>query len=230
MKYHKLFVTKKVFNYLIRFALLVALVAEFYYQSWLPFAIITLALILTFIPSLVEKKYNIDLPEELEIWILIFIYLTLYLGEVQKFYHIFWWWDILLHGFSAISIGFVGFIVVLYLQQGNLVRAKPVMLSLLAFSFALAGGALWEIFEFSMDQFFGFTMQDASLVDTMWDLIIDSAGAFIGALFGFIYLKDHQSFFAYTIRAFVDLNSSLFKKLNKDLSKKYSDLKKIELK
>lgn len=230
MKYHRLFVTKKVFNYLIRFALLVALVAEFYYQSWLPFAIIALALFLTFIPSLFEKKYNIDLPEELEIWILIFIYLTLYLGEVQKFYHIFWWWDILLHGFSAISIGFVGFVVVLYLQQGNLVRAKPVMLSLLAFSFAVAIGTTWEIFEFGMDQLFGLNMQKSGLIDTMTDLIVDCAGAFIGALSGYIYLKDHQSFFAYTIRSFVDLNSSLFKKLNRGLSKKYSDLKKIELK
>ena len=193
-------------------ALVVALFAEIYYRSWLTFAITFVALLLTFIPEIVEKKYKIDIPEGFEIWILVFIYLSLYLGEVQKFYHIFWWWDLMLHGFSAISVGLVGFIVIFYLQQGNKVHAKPVLICLFAFSFAVAAGTVWEVFEFGMDRFFGLTMQNGSLIDTMEDLIIDSVGAFIGALCGFVYLKNKDSRWAFAIRSFINLNSLLFKK------------------
>lgn len=222
MKLHRLAVTKKVFNHLIRFALLVAFFAELFYSNWLAMFVIISALILTFVPRILEEKYKINLPEEFEIWIVVFIYLTLYLGDVQKFYAMFWWWDVMLHGFSAISIGIIGFIVMLYLQQGNKVRANPFLICLFAFSFTLAIGALWEIFEFSLDQIFGFTTQDNSLVDTMWDLVIDGIGALIGSSFGYVYLKDHRSGFAYTIRSFVKLNSFLFKKIKKDVSKNYN--------
>lgn len=221
MLYPRLNKTKRILKWLLRFALFVAFFAEIYYQSWLPLFITVLALVLTFGPEIFERSFKIDLPEEFEIWILIFIYLTLYLGEVQKFYHLFWWWDILLHGFSAISIGLVGFVVILSLQSENKVRAKPFLICLFAFAFAVAVGALWEIFEFSMDQTFGFTMQDNSLVDTMSDLIIDSVGALMGAGFGYIYLKNKKSKWGFIINSFVKLNSSLFKKIGKRVSSKY---------
>lgn len=221
MLYPKLNKTKRILAWLLRFALVIAFFAEIYYRSWLPLFITVVALILTFGSEIFEKSFKIDLPEEFEIWILIFIYLTLYLGEVQKFYHFFWWWDLLLHGFSAISIGLVGFVVILSLQSENKVRAKPLWICLFAFTFALAVGALWEIFEFSMDQTFGLTMQDNSLVDTMIDLIIDSVGAFIGAGFGFVYLKNKKSKWAFPINSFVKLNSFLFKKIGKRVSSNY---------
>jgi hypothetical protein len=229
MKYPRLALTKKILSYIIRFALIVALIAEIYSQSWLAAFVVFIALMLTFISNFFERKFKVDIPEEFEIWILIFIYLTLYLGEVQKFYRLFWWWDILLHGFSAISVGLLGFVIMLSLQRGNKVRANPILICLFAFTFAVAIGALWEIFEFSMDQVFGFNMQKSGLFDTMGDLIIDSIGAFIGAFSGYIYLKNQESFFAYTIRAFVNLNSSFFGRIKKDVSKGYSDFKKLKI-
>jgi len=131
----------------------------------------------------------------------------------------FWWWDILLHGFSAVSIGLVGFVVMLYLQQGNKVRAKPFLICFLAFLFAVAAGALWEIFEFTLDHTIGSLMQENSLVDTMADLIIDSLGALIGSVFGFIYLKNKKSKWAFTINSFVNLNKFLFTDLGNRVSK-----------
>jgi hypothetical protein len=225
MGFTRLGLAKRVLQYVIWFALIVALFAEIYYQNWLALIVIIAALILTILPIVFQKKYNIYLPEEFEMWILIFIYLTLYLGDIQKFYALFWWWDVLLHGFSAVSIGIVGFIIMLYLQQGNKVHAKPFLICLFAFSFTVAAGAIWEIFEFSLDQIFGLTTQDNSLIDTMWDLIIDSIGAFVGSLLGYIYLKDKNSGLAYTIRSFVRLNSSMFKELKEEVSKKYKKIK-----
>ncbi len=225
MRFSKLRLAKKVLQWVIWVALIVALFAEIYYQNWLALMAIIAALVLTILPILFQRRYNIYLPEEFEMWILIFIYLTLYLGDIQKFYALFWWWDVLLHGFSAVSIGIVGFVIMLYLQQGNKVHAKPFLICLFAFAFTVAAGAIWEIFEFSLDQIFGLTTQDNSLYDTMTDLIIDSIGAFIGALLGYLYLKDKNSGLTYTIRSFVRLNSSMFKEFSAEVSKKYKKIK-----
>ena len=62
-----------------------------------------------------------------------------------------------------------------------------------AFCFAVAMGATWEVFEFVMDQLFGFNMQKSGLMDTMSDLIVDVFGALIGSLAGYAYLKGRQA-------------------------------------
>ena len=59
----------------------------------------------------------------------------------------------------------------------GLVKLLAVALGAFAFTFALALGNVWEIFEFGMDRLFGLTMQKpmagdpSGLTDTMWDLI-----------------------------------------------------------
>lgn len=66
------------------------------------------------------------------------------------------------------------------------------MLVLMAFSYAVSIGAVWEVFEFSMDQFFGTNMQKDGLMDTRYDLIIDIIGAAFGATAGYIFLKSRR--------------------------------------
>ena len=79
--------------------------------------------------------------------------------------------------------------------------------SLFAFCFALACGALWEIFEFSGDRLLNMDMQkfrppagttelvtdswryDAGLIDTMTDIIMDAASALAVSVLGFIKIK-----------------------------------------
>ena len=66
---------------------------------------------------------------------------------------------------------------------------SPLLIALFSFTFSLALGALWEIFEFSMDQIFLTNMQTSGVVDTMWDLIADALGAFSMSVIGFLHLK-----------------------------------------
>jgi len=73
------------------------------------------------------------------------------------------------------------------------VDAKPLAIAIFSFSFAIAIGAIWEIFEFSMDQFFAMNMQKSGLVDTMGDLIVDTIGAILAAGIGFIYFKTKKT-------------------------------------
>ena len=66
---------------------------------------------------------------------------------------------------------------------------KPSLLTVFSFCFAIALGALWEIFEFAMDSFFGFNMQKTGLRDTMWDMIVNTVGALIASISGYVYLR-----------------------------------------
>ena len=43
-----------------------------------------------------------------------------------------------------------------------------------------------------MDQIFGLNMQKSGLVDTMWDLIVDTIGAAVIAILGYGYLRTSE--------------------------------------
>ena len=84
-------------------------------------------------------------------------------------------------------------------------------MAIFSFAFAVAVGALWEIFEFSMDSILGLNMQKSGLVDTMWDLIVDTIGAVISSIYGCFYEKKKDSvFFNRLVNSFIKSNSNLF--------------------
>ncbi len=187
-----------------------------YEYSWISLAILIITLGLTFLPDIIERSYQIKLPLAFTSGIIIFTYATLVLGEVSDFYNRYWWWDIVLHGGSAIGFGLIGFIFIFLLFKGDRYAAPPIAMAFFAFCFAMTIGAVWEIFEFAMDQIFGLNMQKSGLVDTMGDLMIDAVGALLGSAAGFFYLK--QKWFgglAGMIDEFVKNNRRLFSK-NKD--------------
>ena len=53
--------------------------------------------------------------------------------------------------------------------------------------FAVGVVTLCEIFEFFVEQNFGFNMQKSGLIDTMWDLIVNSLGALLTSIAGYFY-------------------------------------------
>ena len=144
---------------------------------------------LTFLPLMFERRYDIDLPIEFELVIVVIIYASLFLGELHGYYTRFFWWDAVLHTGSAMAFGFVGFLIIYVLDKRSTIKASPKWIALFAFCFALAIGAIWEVVEFSLDQLFGWNMQASGLVDTMWDLIVDGVGALIATIAGYFYLQ-----------------------------------------
>lgn len=177
------------------------------------------AFVLTTLPILFSSRLKIVLPNVFLGALSAFVFATLFLGEVFDFYERFWWWDLMLHGFSAMGFGIIGFLFAFYLFEGDRYAAPPWALSLIAFCFALSIGALWEIFEFSMDQFFGLNMQKNGLFDTMWDLIVDTFGALIGATAGFFWLKGRNTTLNGLFEEFVQRNRGLYRKLRKRVSR-----------
>lgn len=161
-------------------------------QRWTVVFVSVSALVLTILPALFVARFRIRLPMSFLAAISLFVFCTLFLGEVYDFYERYWWWDILLHGGSAMAFGLIGFLFVFYLFEGDRYAAPPIAVAFTAFCCAVTIGALWEIFEFGMDQVFGLNMQKSGLVDTMGDLIVDTIGASVGALAGFLFLKGRE--------------------------------------
>lgn len=147
---------------------------------------------LSLVPVVIARRADIKVPPSFIAAVVVFVGGTLFLGEVYDFYNRFWWWDIAMHGGSAIGFGLIGFVLVFMMFQGNRFAAPHFAIVFFAFCFAVSIGVMWEVFEFTMDQLFGLNMQKSGLLDTMGDLIVDMIGAGLGAASGYAYLKGLQ--------------------------------------
>lgn len=169
--------------------------------------------LLTLVPVYFAQRMEVKLPLSFIAAIVVFIFATIFLGEAIDFYEKYWWWDIVLHGGSALGFGLIGFLFVFTLFEGDRYAAPPVVVAFMALNFAVTIGVLWEIFEFAMDQWFGLNMQKSGLVDTMGDLIVDVAGASLGAGAGYLYLSGRDvGGVHYFVDGFIKLNRRLFRK------------------
>lgn len=164
-----------------------------YEQRWSLVFVSLVTLGLTLLPVYMQRWSGIRIPTGFIAATNLFIVGTLFLGEVGDFYQRFWWWDVLMHSASAVGFAMIGTVVVVMLvRSAASLQTSPALGALLAFCFAVSIGAVWEIFEFTMDQTLGTNMQKSGLVDTMWDLIVDCIGALIGANAGYFYLRGHR--------------------------------------
>jgi uncharacterized membrane protein YjdF len=206
---------------ILRGSLLFGIIIALWNAQW-PIAFYTLCiLVVTLLPELLGKRFDVHIPSEFELFAVIFVYGALFLGELRGFYLKYWWWDLALHTLSGFLLGLLGLLLVYVLNEKRDIKLHMTsgFVALFAFVFAVALGALWEIFEFSMDRLFGFNMQKAmwddpsGLTDTMWDLIVDSIGAFVVALLGYVYFKTSRgsSFLERWIQRFIENNPHLFK-------------------
>jgi uncharacterized membrane protein YjdF len=163
-------------------------------KDWLTSFLIIVIAGLLFLPTFIRDNSEIYIPKSFSVALTLFIYATLFLGEIQNFYNKFWWWDLGVHAISALIIGLIGFVILLLMFKKEKLKTSPFMLCVFALSFAVAIGTTWEIFEFLMDKFFGLNMQKSGLMDTMTDLIIDLLGALVAAIIGYFYLVYKKMF------------------------------------
>jgi hypothetical protein len=181
--------------------------------NWLALFVAGSALGLTFLPQMLASRVNLRLPNGFLAAVALFVLATIYLGEMRDFYTRFWWWDLALHGSSAIGFGILGFLLVFMLFRGDRYAAPPWALGLLSFCTAMTVGVLWEVFEFGMDQSFGLNMQKSGLVDTMGDLIVNAIGAALAGLVGAAYLTGRSGRLGLAFEAFISANRRHFQKI-----------------
>lgn len=196
---------------LLRIALIVAIFWAVGLGDLIILGMSLLTLASTFVPTFVERYYQVSLPIEFHLVIVAFLFASLFLGEVGGAYDRFWWWDTVLHGSSGLVLGFIGFLILYILQSKKKINLSPGMIAFFSFCAAMTAGVVWEFFEFFMDQVFGLNMQKGN-TDTMIDLIVDAVGSLIMAFLAWSYYhKQHGSPIERFVKRFVRLNPDLFK-------------------
>lgn len=187
--------------------------------EWQSAFLVIMIMAITLGPIVFKERLPVKIPHEFQMLVIIFVFASLFLGEVRGYYLRFWWWDIALHTGSGLLLGIFGFLLVYVLNENSRINVYLHIrfVAMFAFLFAVAVGAMWEIFEFAMDRILGLNMQkpmlgDASgLTDTMWDLIVDTMGAAAISLLGWWYMKRREcSFIDKWIQWFIDKNPGLF--------------------
>lgn len=125
-----------------------------------------LSLLLLYLPSIIERKLEMRLPTALEITVIVFIFASEILGEIACFYVTVPFWDKAMHTVSGFIYAAVGYSMADILNRDKRIsfHLSPVFLAVVAFCFSMTIGALWEIFEFSVDNLFMKDMQKDTVI------------------------------------------------------------------
>ena len=162
----------------LRVLVVLVLVAQVFNRNFENVFLCVLTLFLFTVPSFIERTIRIDMPDTLEIIILLFIFAAEILGEIQSYYIHYPYWDTMLHtlnGFLCAAIGF-SLLDILNRSEHMSFKLSPVYLALMSFCFSMTIGVLWEFFECGMDQLLMLDMQKDTVVNTISSVMLDPAG------------------------------------------------------
>ncbi|MEH7349092.1 hypothetical protein [Gottfriedia acidiceleris] len=134
------------------------------------------------VPLILDKVFKIRFAFPLIISYFAFLIGSFCLGSMLRFYSL-GWWDTFLHFLSGTLVAFLAIDLLgkLTTKQSRSGMSAG-FIFLFVFAFGVFCGAVWEIWEFSSDQFFRTNTQGGGNFDTMTDIIADSIGALIIAI------------------------------------------------
>ena len=154
------------------------MVAQFLNWNFENVFLCILTLVLFTLPTVIERRVRIDLPDTLEIIILLFIFSAEILGEIQAYYTYFHGWDTMLHTLNGFLCAAIGFSLVDLFNRNERfsLSLSPVFMAIVAFCFSMTIGVLWEFFECIMDSFFLLDMQKDTIVHDISTVMLDPTG------------------------------------------------------
>lgn len=138
------------------------------------------AFALPFVPYVVENVFKVKIPFRIEMLYYVFIFIAHCLGICLDLFVYVPYYDKIIHCLSGVGTALIGHYAVDYF---NVQRSPRLFRGLFIMFFSMAIATAWEFFEFAMDKFFGFCMQQLvsiGLDDTMFDLLSATVGAAFG--------------------------------------------------
>jgi hypothetical protein len=161
----------------------------------------SLGLGVTYLPAILEEDYGIPIDPALALWITTAVFLhgfgTVGLpGSPLSPYRSIWWWDHLTHLLSASIVAAAGYTTVRALDNHtDSVQFPSEFVFVFILLFTVAFGVFWEVIEFALGRLAamagtGTVLTQYGLDDTMKDLLFDTIGAIIVAIWGTAYLSD----------------------------------------
>ena len=163
---------------LLRTSVVLVMLAQIFNRNFENVFLCVLTLLLFMMPSVMKRKLDVELPNTLEIIILLFIYAAEILGEIGAYYVTFPYWDTVLHTLNGFLCAAIGFSLVDILNRSSSERfnLSPLYMAIAAFCFSMTVGVIWEFFECTMDQLFFLDMQKDTVVSAIGSIMLDAPG------------------------------------------------------
>jgi hypothetical protein len=164
-------------------------------------------ILLIFVPEALEKIFSLKFTRSIIYFYWLFLWLSIYLGTCLQFMSRMEFWDKLLHVTSPILLTMVGYGVIgAFLNETDKTNISPMLFIIFGFAFAALCGVLWEFWEFGWDGIGNMNLQRylqngkpligrKALFDTMGDLLANTVGAVIIAVYTGIKSKNDANYF-----------------------------------
>ena len=148
----------------------------------------SLMFVVSISPYYFKVVHNVHIPTIFIYGVIAFIFSSIMLGQFGGMYDRFHWYDAFLHFLSALVLGIVGFLIIYVFYSVNKLKLPLLIVVTFSFCFAVTIGVIWEIIEYFIDMILRTNMQVSSLDDTMIDLMVNSLGALISSVIGYLYV------------------------------------------
>ncbi|WP_158056442.1 hypothetical protein [Halorussus halophilus] len=154
-----------------------------------------IAFLITFLPAILERDYEIPMDAGLSLWITaaVFLHAVGTLGPYSD--QTFWWWDHMTHMLSSSLVAAIGYATTRAIDRHTEdIYLPPNFMFVFILLFTIAFGVIWEVIEFALGGLSTVVgtsvLTQFGLEDTMKDLLFDTLGGVVVATWGAAYLSD----------------------------------------
>src|SRR6056297_3178253 len=147
----------------------------------------SIAFAITFLPAILERDYDIPMDAGLTLWITAAVFLHA-LGTLGPYRDpTLWWWDHMTHALSSSLVAAIGYATTRALDEHTediYLPPRFTFVFILLFVVAFGGGGLASVMGSAK------ILTQFGLEDTMKDLLFDTVGGLLVAVWGTAYLSD----------------------------------------
>ena len=173
--------------------------------------LVVITTIVILIPWVIESRYEIDIPDYLEVILLSMLFISVVLGFLNDYYVNVKGFDKFTHILSGMTLSVVAFQTLYVLNKSKDITFKmePFIMSIFAYTLSITLLVVWEFYEFFADTvYYNFDNdtlrnmqryqwvneslifpQDYGLYDTMIDLCVGAAGALVVVVVGYLLIR-----------------------------------------
>jgi hypothetical protein len=212
MNLKKFFWIREHMLFAIKFILIISIFNAIYLELWHMMSASIFLLILLFLPQIIKRRYEVNIPVEFE-WILFFFAIsTFFIGSIR---------GTIISIFFGISISLIGFMILLILYSSGQIKKNYFLIIFFSFNFAVTFGFGLEFLKYLLKIILMQEITVGIYHHSMKNMVYVIFGALISSIFGYIYLKEKKGLLNKVIRRFAKINPKLFSE------KDYSDIKNI---
>lgn len=163
-------------------AWLLAALLVFLADGTIKFSLIAALIPVLWAPTLLELVTKTKIPTIIQLHFHIFVSASAVAGTGFGLYGLVPEWDTIVHFYSGVIFIWLGLFTAKAVERKTKHMLPRWFAVIVALAISLSIAAIWEVYEFACDTFFGTTMQAGGLEDTMVDTLAAGAGSAVALL------------------------------------------------